>query len=77
MEEFPSFPSLSAQFQVVILYFSFAAPSEQLYTDTFPLVFLKFLSLLPDPTWPFKDEELIKWQKAPKRFCSVRELRLI
>lgn len=32
-------PSLSAQFQVVILYFSFAVPSEELYTDTFPLGF--------------------------------------
>lgn len=45
-------PSLSAQFGVVGLYFSFAAPSVQLYTDSFPLVFLKFLSSLPNQPDP-------------------------
>lgn len=45
-------PSLSAQFGVVVLYFSFATPSDQVYTDNFPLVFLKFLSSLPNPPDP-------------------------
>ena len=51
MNALPS-PSLSAQFGVVVLYFSFAAPFDQLWTDSFPLVFLKFLRSLPDPPDP-------------------------
>lgn len=67
-------PSLSAQFQVVILYFAFAAPFEQLYTDTFLLVFLKFLSLLPDPPDPSKIKSSLNGKKLPWDFVQSENL---
>lgn len=70
------FPSPSAQFQIVILYFTFAAPPEQLYSDTFPLVFLKFLSLLPDSFDPSNIKSSLNGRKLLRDFVQRTKAHL-
>lgn len=72
MEKFPSFSFPFSTISGCNQCFSFPVPSEQLYIDTFPLVFLKFLSLLLDTPDPLQIKSSLNDRKLLEILFSQR-----